>query len=115
MTLFKREVTIDFTKAQAETSVALWCEVNRLEPDSLDDLSLTVEVEVDPSDFDNEEIFERYDEITAPGEDWIARVYRLMAEGDTASAMDEMHREFPGLAPPSTAMSLFKMLGTGRG
>lgn len=41
--------------------------------------------------------------------DWLERTYRYLAEGDVASAMDEMQREFK-LAPPSHECRLADLL-----
>ncbi|MBD9571729.1 hypothetical protein [Ensifer sp. ENS08] len=49
-----------------------------------------------------------------PAPEWVERVYRYMAEGNIAAAMDEFSREF-GLAPPSHAKAVADLLTSARG
>ncbi|OCP12375.1 hypothetical protein BBX50_16400 [Ensifer sp. LC11] len=49
------------------------------------------------------------EDLEPPMPEWVERVYRYMAEGDLAAAMDEFSREF-GLAAPSHAKAVADML-----
>lgn len=49
-----------------------------------------------------------------PMPEWVERVYRYMAEGDLAAAMDEFSREF-NLAPPSHAKAVADLVTSARG
>jgi len=110
MTLFKRDVSIDFDKIDSREFDA-WCESMNLKPNEIDNLPVEVEVDVSISDFDEEEVIDRYREIM--GGDWVERAYRYMAEGNVEAAMDEMHREL-GLAPPSHECAVADLLTAGR-
>lgn len=108
MTIFRCETTLKFEELDGKEFEA-WCEAIGKKPHELPDLEAEVKVNIPLSQFDDDEIIGRYEEITHPGNDWVERVYRYMAEGDLAAAMDEFSREF-GLAPPSHAKAIADLL-----
>lgn len=113
MTIFTSETTIKFEDLDG-AGFTDWCKAIGKEPNEIPNLTAEVKVNIPISSFDDDEILERYEEITHPGDCWIERVYRYMAEGNIAAAMDEFSREF-GLAPPSHAKAVADLLTSARG
>lgn len=63
---------------------------------------------------DGDEMPRTLEDFEPPAPEWIERVYRYMAEGDLAAAMDEFSREF-GLTLPSHAKAVADLLTGARG
>lgn len=114
MTMFREEVAIDFTELGSDNVKAeQWLRDTRLSASSLDDMIVTVDVEIDISQFADDDIRDEFERRfldlggIAPG------IYRLMAQGDIAEAMDEMSRAFD-LAPPSHQKRIADRIAAGR-
>jgi hypothetical protein len=112
MSIFNRTVTVDFA-AQKEIGVADWLSNVGLTGRELPPLTVVAKVQVDLSDFDEEEISEAYDNFNKPDRYSLEQIYRLMAEGDIQAAMDEMHRQFD-LPLPSHEKKVADLLSRGR-
>lgn len=113
MTIFTCATTLKFAELEGKYFEA-WCEAIGKKPHELPDLTAEVEVSVGIDEFDDDEVINRYEEISRPGSDWVERVYRYMAEGDLTAAMDEFSRKF-GLAPPSHAKAIADLLAVPKG
>lgn len=108
MTRFTREIEVEFNKIDSK-ELDRWCDHIGKKVEELPSLRLEVTVDVGVEEFEDEEVIGQYAEITRPGDGWIERTYRYLAEGDCAAAMEEMAREF-GLAPPSHARAVADLL-----
>ncbi|TCM56181.1 hypothetical protein C8J36_103551 [Rhizobium sp. PP-F2F-G48] len=116
MSLVNTDVTVDLAEIENE-DLDRWCFANGIAREKLPEISFSADVEIDASSLDDEEIVDRYEEMTRSQGEWFERVYRLLAENDCKAAMDEMQREF-GLASPSherAIADLLSPLGGARG
>ncbi|TAY95837.1 hypothetical protein [Rhizobium ruizarguesonis] len=109
------QVTIDFQGTE-DGDVIAWATGERLDRDSLNDLTFSHTFDVDEELLDVETIEEIYRaNVALSNNGWLQRVYRLLAEGDARAAMDELHSEFPQLRPPQSELNLVLRLGAGGG
>jgi len=67
-----------------------------------------------PSDFATEDLLNEIERRKVTHDHWTDRVYRLLAEGDSAGAMDIMHRELD-LAPPSHECAIADLISGRKG
>lgn len=70
--------------------------------------------EVTASDFETEDLLDELARRKVSESHWTDRVYRLLAEGDCAGAMDIMHRELD-LAPPSHECAITDLIAGRKG
>jgi hypothetical protein len=108
---FTRDIKIDF---ETHEGVDEWLKENDLTAGNTTDLKVAVEVYVRIEEFEEAEIVRAFVDIVSNGI-WLERVYRLLAEDDTKAAMEEMHAQFPMLAPPSTECAIADLLSGNRG
>ena len=113
MSLIKTDVTVDLAEIENE-DIARWCSAHGIAQEKLPEITFSASVEIDASDLDDEEITDRYEDLTRSRGEWFERVYRLLAENDCAAAMDEMQREF-GLAPPAHERAIADLLSSSGG
>ena len=112
---FVEQVTIDFQNTEDE-DIIQWVKRERLDRDGLDDLTFSYTFHIDEEELDGDVIEEIYKvNIALSNNGWLQRIYRLLAEGDSRAAMDELHREFPQLRPPQSELNLALRLGAGGG
>lgn len=104
MATVSKTVTIDFDNPR-QRALCDWLAKLPESARKLPPLSITVSTTVGIEAFGDDEIEDRYNEIFADADkpSDIARLYRLIAAGENAEAMQLLHDEFPGeLAPPVT-------------
>lgn len=101
MAVGTKKITIDFSEPRQE-ALRIW--LASLPEDirsKLPPLTITVSMNFDIKDFDEEEVSDRYFELFATDAPSIEQCYRLLAEGRNEEAMELMHRESgEELAPP---------------
>jgi hypothetical protein len=111
MAVFTETKQIVFANAR-QKGVQDWLTSTGLDPEALPDLKITVSVTGGLSDFSDDEISDRYDELFPLGSHdarSVDRAYRYLAAGDVAAAMEELSSTF-GLAPPSHERAIADLL-----
>lgn len=110
MTRFKKEVEIDFEEIESQEADTWFANLG-LKSNEIDNLTLMIEVDIELSEFGDDKVVDRYNQIM--GGNWAERAYRYLAEGNVEAAMDEMHQHL-GLAPPSHERAIADLLTMGR-
>ncbi|MDK4704301.1 hypothetical protein PH562_18760 [Rhizobium sp. CNPSo 4062] len=105
-----------FTRTINVSAHELGAIADKLEELGVDLLTLPVveveaEIDVCVDDFGYDEIYQAYNDAAGVNGNWLERAYRFLAEGDVASAMEEMHHNITGLAPPSHERAIADLLG----
>lgn len=115
MAVFTETKQIVFASAR-QKGVQEWLTATGLDPKTLPDLKIIVSVNAGLSDFSDDDISDRYDELFPLGDHdtrSVERAYRYLAEGDVSAAMEELSHTF-GLAPPSHERALADLLSSNR-
>ncbi len=114
MSVFHKIVTINFSRLNKKDPAHQWLARMRMKAADVPDLECGVRMNVEIDEFDDDEIEDEFRRRFGVDFDPVARIYRLLAEGNSAAAMDLMAREFD-LAPPHHEKKLADLLSRGRG
>ena len=111
MAVGTKEITIDFANPR-QTALRVWLAALPEDVRSkLPPLTITVSMNFDIKDFDEEEIADRYEELFPDEVTWVDQAYRMLAEGRTEEAMQVMYAETGReLAPPSHELAIADLL-----
>ncbi len=107
MAKFTRPISVEATDLGPLTSAldALHIDLNTL-PDAETEVEFDVRIE----EFGEQAIIKAFLNVAESNGNVIQHVYRLLAEGNAAEAMDELYRFMPWLAPPSTEMAIADLI-----
>ncbi|NTG49004.1 hypothetical protein G6M04_16630 [Agrobacterium rhizogenes] len=109
MAVGTKDITIDFANPR-NAAIRVWLAALPADiREKLPPLTITVSMNFDVKDFDEEEIEDRYRELFPDDVSWVDECYRMIAEGRNDDAMELMHAEV-GLAPPSHERAIADLL-----